>query len=214
MKVAIVCNEYPPCPHGGIGSAARDLAVGLAARGAAVEIVGVYSREDLERFDLPSRGTVDDIAVTRLPCRGRRLPFSVNLRVDRLQLLEWLWRRHRQQAFDIVFSEDYQGLLPWGGPPGARSVIRLNGSTLVYDSLLQRGGTPLLWQMERRTLRNTDAWIGVSDFFLGETRRLIAPSVRQRLTVIPNPVDTDLFSPSADADRTPSYLGRCAVTGR
>ena len=41
MRVAYVCNEYPPRPHGGIGSFVQTLARAVAERGLEVTVVGL-----------------------------------------------------------------------------------------------------------------------------------------------------------------------------
>ncbi|MCI0423407.1 MAG: glycosyltransferase, partial [Acidobacteria bacterium] len=41
MKICFVCSEYPPGPHGGIGSLIQTLARALAHRGHQVRVVGV-----------------------------------------------------------------------------------------------------------------------------------------------------------------------------
>ena len=56
----------------------------------------------------------------------------------------------------------------------------------------------MLHWIERRTLRRADAWIGVSEFFLKETESRLAPRTEQKRCVIPNPVDTTLFSPLSE----------------
>jgi len=43
VRIVFVCNEYPPGPHGGIGTLTRTLARGLAAAGHRVRAAGVYN---------------------------------------------------------------------------------------------------------------------------------------------------------------------------
>jgi len=202
MRVVIVCNEFPPCPHGGIGSAAFDLAVELVKQGVQVEVIGIYQRSQLVMHDLAVKEQQHGLTVTRLPSHGERLPFRLRVQAERLQLLLGIRNLHRRQSIDIVFSEDFEGLLPWGVPKGVHTVIRLNGSNLVYDALLERSGSPSLWNAERKTLVKAGVWLSVSEYFLSETSRRIPPHANQRLDVIPNPVDTELFSPSESRDTT------------
>src|SRR4051812_32289907 len=41
MKIAIVCAEYPPLPHGGIGTVYASYAPALAAAGHDVTVIGI-----------------------------------------------------------------------------------------------------------------------------------------------------------------------------
>ncbi|MBL9152216.1 MAG: glycosyltransferase family 4 protein [Verrucomicrobiales bacterium] len=208
MRVLIVCNEYPPASHGGIGSATFDLACELLASGIDFELVGIIPPATFERFSLPVLDEQYGYPVHRLRTPvGSRLPFPVQVWADRRRLRRWIWRRHREKPFDLVFTDDYNGMLPWGPPPGSVLVVRLNGSNLVYDSLMQRDGQRRIWDCERRMLNRARRWIGVSRFFLDETRARIPAPAGTALSVLPNPVDTDLFSPgSADDISVPGRI--------
>src|SRR5262245_39153556 len=48
LHIGMVCDEYPPVPHGGIGSVVCDLAEGMANRDHTVTVVGSYPAEKRE----------------------------------------------------------------------------------------------------------------------------------------------------------------------
>ncbi|MCB1086503.1 MAG: glycosyltransferase family 4 protein [Verrucomicrobiae bacterium] len=200
MRVLIVCNEFPPASHGGIGSSTFDLAKQLKASGIDFEVVGIIPPFLFERFSLQPLDEQFGFPVHRIRSRATRLPFCWQVVLDRLQLRRWVAKRHREKPFDLVFTDDYNGLLPVGPPAGSQLVVRLNGSNLVYDSLMEREGHHQIWNCERKMLGNAVRWIGVSQFFLDETLKRVTPPEGTALMVLPNPVDTDLFQPSTDED--------------
>src|SRR5215471_1273112 len=82
MKICFVCCEYPPAPHGGIGSVTRVLGRALAVAGHEVRAIGLYSKlngEIREEFD-------SGVQVWRIAMPGGRLG----------------WARGRRQLFGAV----------------------------------------------------------------------------------------------------------------
>lgn len=148
MRVALVCNEYPPSRHGGLGSLVQTLARGLAARGHEVRVVGCGGGPAEER-DGP-------VAVTRLP--RTRLP-GLGWLLNRWRVRSWLARA--AGALDVVEVPDFEGWLPWR-VPGVTAVVRLHQS---YTALAAADGARppagVRW-LERRTLASHRAWIAVS----------------------------------------------------
>jgi len=196
MRVLQVCCEFPPAPHGGIGSAVADLAPALARRGVDLVIAGVYAKRVLA--GLGKEASAPPFEVHRLVSQVESLPFPLRVWLERRRLQAWLRREHRRRPFNLIFADDFEGWLPFRRPGGSRApklVVRLNGSNLVYDDLLGHPGSDLLWNCERRMLLSADAWIGVSRFFLEETaKRVPSPELCE---IIPNPVDTAAFAPRA-----------------
>jgi hypothetical protein len=45
LELCFICSEYPPGPHGGIGTMTQVLARALVARGHGVRVIGVYQRD-------------------------------------------------------------------------------------------------------------------------------------------------------------------------
>ncbi|MEB3196894.1 MAG: glycosyltransferase family 4 protein [Candidatus Sericytochromatia bacterium] len=150
MRLALVCNEYPPLPSGGIGTFVHTLAPGLAARGHAVTVVGL-GNEATERLE-------DGVRVVSLPGDTRR--GLAGLR-NRLRLQRWLRREGAQAPWDVVEVPDFQGMLPFR-LPGTPVVVRLHlSATAIARQADQRAGlgTHLF---ERLTLQRHPDWIAVS----------------------------------------------------
>ena len=158
MKIVFVCNEYPPRPHGGIGTFVHTVARGLRQRGHLVTVVGIgeASRED----------TDEGIRVIIL--RGSKIRYLGNL-ISRLRLRRWLSLEAERGQIDVVEAPDYMGMLPFG-VPGCAVVIRLHNSSTSISLQAGRKVTAGISRYERRTLEANPNWIAVSHYILDFTR--------------------------------------------
>lgn len=160
MKIAFVCNEYPPIPHGGIGSYVQTLGRALVAAGHEVTVVGLEPRASV-REDAGVR--IVALAETRL--RGCSWLW------DRWRIHRWLARAARGGEVELVDVPDYWGMLPWRFP-FAPTVVRL---ALTETGIAVRAGRrprrSVEW-CERRTLRLQSQWIAISRYALDDTRAL------------------------------------------
>lgn len=175
MKITLICNEYPPRPHAGIGTIIQTIARGLHQRGHEVTVVGLG---EVNAVDM-------DAGIKVFTLRRNRLRYIGNL-VSRVRLHKWLSGRVKVGAVDVVEVPDSQGLLPF----------RLNGTTVVvrlhlcYTAVNRITGEKLgrgISLFERATLAKNLNWIGVSAYVLDLTRKTFGFSPKQ-WTVIPNAI--------------------------
>lgn len=185
MRIAFVCDEYPPGPHGGIGTMVRTLARGLAADGHGVRVVGAYSR------DYPAPDYEVDGGVQVWRARTPRGPLGW-LRA-RLALRATVARWCRGGFADVVEVAD------WGGPAAGWPrlpvpvVARLNGSATFFAAELGRPVERVTWMLERRSLRRADYWASTSRYTADRTRALFdlpddADAVLPNAVELPPPV--------------------------
>ena len=194
MHVGLVCNEYPPAAHGGIGSITQDAAEGLVAAGYRVTVVGVYEAGvEGERVEEARNGA----RVVRLAASSRKIPHRARSYWDRWRLRQTLVREHRRDAFDLIGAPDYDGWLPWGGVPGVPGVNWLHGSNFYYDTELGRPGHTFEHGLERRSLLRADFWLGFSCHSFERTLRH-CHAAAHRGSIIPHAVDTTVFSPGPE----------------
>jgi glycosyltransferase involved in cell wall biosynthesis len=177
MKITFICNEYPPRPHGGIGTFVQTVARALASRGHAVRVVGLG--------DTAEETSDGSIKVTTLRSSGIR--FIGNL-ISRLRLRNWLAKEAKKGGIDIIEVPDYLGLLPFR-VRGCPAVVRLHIST---TAIYREAGLKIpkgISFYERRTLSCNPQWIGVSQYILDSTKEIFGfkPS---REAKIYNPVST------------------------
>lgn len=204
LNICLVCDEYPPAPHGGNGSLYSDLALGLARAGHRVTVVGVYAKDTLAKLNRPDRGE-DNLAIVRLRQSPGFLRYRGQALWDRWRLLRWLQREHQRAPFDIIESADYAGWLNRGGPQGATTIIRMGGSNLFFDHELQRRGDAFQHELERKCVRHATVLGAVSHYAARRTLELCGQPSRP-VTVIHNAVDTELFSPSAATTAEPGLV--------
>jgi len=178
MRIGLLCDEYPPLPHGGIGTFMRTYAHGLVAGGHDVTVLG-SADADCERDD----GGVRVIGLGRTRFRGAawwrdRLRFRKAIDCGR---------------FDVVEVPDYGGLLPRGA--GSTPVVmRIFGSATLCSTWAKTPGAPLAARRvrwcERRTAAAAAAWTHPTRHALqGTLRVLIGDGARRpQSTFVPYPV--------------------------
>ncbi len=187
MKLALICDRYPPRPHTGIGAFVQMLARGLQQRGHRVLVaeIGEHYGETSDH----------GVPVFTLPRTGTR--WAGNL-ITRLRLRNWLAARVRDGAIDLIEVPDYPGFLPFA-VPGCATVVRLHQSSTVSH---RRAGLKMsagIRFYEKRTLAANPNWIGVSSHILRLTEEAFGISPK-RYAVIHNgiaPLPSDSVEPPA-----------------
>ncbi|MBZ5539507.1 MAG: glycosyltransferase family 4 protein [Acidobacteriia bacterium] len=175
MKIMLICNEYPPRPHGGIGTFVQTLARGLHRRGHEVTVVGM---------GLESEESTDE-GIPVIILRKCKIRYVGNL-ISRLRMRRWIFSRVKAGQVDVIESPDYSGMLPFG-VNGCPVVVRLHqtGTALRLDRGQKKARGIAFY--ERRALMANPNWIGVSHYIVDLTQRVfgVFPG---RSTVIYNPV--------------------------
>ena len=191
MHLALICNEYPPAPHGGIGSFSQDLAEGLVGAGHRVTVVGIYPSQSKTETKV-----TNGVTIVRLPCsqiiwhRPRQL-------WNRFRLKRWLAAAHARQPFDLLEVPDYEGWLPRPASADLPVVASLHGSNLFFDTELNRPGDPFEHGLEKRTLARADYLRGFSRYAFDRTLQHGQLPGRTG-QVIYHAVDPQLFSPGPE----------------
>lgn len=199
MHIALICDELPPGPHGGVGSITADLAEGLAGAGHRVTILVAESARYWSLKAAEPLAANPRVAAMYLssPDWMRWRPGAF---LKRWSLLRRLKAEHARTPFDLVECMDNCGLLPFGGIRGTPTVVRLHGASLLIDFKLGLNTTdPLTHWFEKRTLKQADRLIGVSDF-IGREEPLLAGLEKGADHTIYNSVDMDLFSPGPEGE--------------
>ena len=202
MRVCIICNEYPPLPHGGIGSMTRDLAEGLARAGHDVTVLGVARR-------LSSRELVDKVQnrvrVVRVPGAPLWWPTPIRDWWHRRSLRCALRRLHHAFPFQLVEAPDYQGWLSGEPLKGVPIVTRIHGANFFFDTEL--GRTPNLREHAREysAVRSASGLAAPSRY--AARRHLELAGIPSRsCEIIPNPVDVAYFCPDPAVEIDPGLI--------
>ncbi len=186
LRIALLCAEVPPRPHGGIGIFVVGFAKALAQAGHDVAVLDIGSHK--------TSVSIPNVHVVHIGLPRHRFLRTWRSRLDvKHQLTDFC----KKWQPDILEGPDFGGWLPFR-LQGVKVVIRLHGS----DSLMARynngGRNPrrsLVWS-ERRTLALNPNWIAPSAHILSKTTAFFEMSP-QHQEVIFNP----LILPEQDNER-------------
>lgn len=195
MRICFVCNEYPPAPHGGIGTFVRTLARRLADLGHAVAVVGWDRHGRASNWSQEQGISVLRLcppSVYRKALRLGRYQLGAGLLGERISLSARVAAAARQFRADLIETYDWSG--PLWRAPGRPLIVRLHGAHTAYAFYEGRRGSRLLRYFERRNVAMADALVAVSRHIGEVTLRALGLGER-KFRVIYNGVDTALFSP-------------------
>lgn len=182
MHICFLCNEYPPSPHGGIGTMVLALGRELVARGHRVTVLGVYN---------DSLGSADDcgVRVIRLPAtRLKGMGYLINGGGIRRAV----HALHAADPIDLVDApENGLAMLPRQQP--FVRLIRMNGGHRFFSS--EAGRRPAMWRswLESRSFARADALCAVSRY-VGERTRQVLNLGGREIRVIYNGIETEKFA--------------------
>lgn len=175
MKIVLICSEYPPRPHGGIGTFVQTLARALDQRNHSVTVVGLGATPD----------TSMDGRIRVVTLGGNKTRVIGNV-ISRWRLRKWLVEQANAGEVDVIEVPDYLGLLPFG-VPNVATVVRLH---LTVTSVYMHAGGRVpkgIRFYEGRTLAANPNWIAVSNHILNSTKQIFRLSPAGAV-VIHNPV--------------------------
>lgn len=186
MHLVYVTHEYPKVnpEHGGIGTFILNISSSLVERGVMVTVIG---RSTSHRA---YTGSIDGVSIRLYP--KVNLPFLVSL-FNILFLNITIAKVHLRNRVDIIETQE-GGLFGLVKLPRIKYIIRLHGGHLFFSVLEDRIINRKKAFLELKSLKNADAFIGVSKFVLETTRSLYAQKIFEDkpFTVIPNPIKEEI----------------------
>lgn len=198
MKIAFLTSEYPHPKtgnSGGIGTSIKNLAIGLLAKGCSVRVL-VYGQQ--------KEGVFDDNGIVVQQIKNIKLKgFSWWLTRKKIERI--INQLYQNKEIDLVEAPDWTGITSFIKPKKCPIVIRLNGSDTYFCHLDQR---PVKWINkfhEKRALKKADALLSVSQFTADLTNQVF--DLHKEFTIIPNSIDTALFSENSYVADFKSLLG-------
>lgn len=199
MRICFVCGEYPPGPHGGIGTSTRDLARALVGAGHKVRVVGMYPGA----YPAPDYEEDQGVRVWRLRRWGSRWSWIA----DRYRLYRWVARWAKRDEIDLVDVPDYQG---WAAAWPRLSVPVISRWCGSASCISTATGRPI----DRRTLRLERASLRRSDFQCAKSLHLVRQTQEvfglggAAPTILCNPIDIPAVLPPV-----PRTTNRIVFTG-
>lgn len=192
LRIAFVCHEYPPGPHGGIGTVTRMLARALAQAGHQVRVVGIYDG----RYPAPDYEDDGGVRVWRLR-RGRgRLDWLA----ARYRLYQQIARWRRAGEIDLVEVPDWEGWAAGWPRCDVPVVVRLHGSVSYFCAEMGRRIPRSAFRLERASLRRAEAWCSVSRYTAERTQELFGLRTPAD-AILHNPVEVPDALPRLPRDR-------------
>ena len=201
MNIAFLTPEYPH-PNtghsGGIGTSIKNLAIGLLAQKCKVRVLVYGQREDAVFED-------DGICVQQI----KNVKFKgLSWWLTRKKIQAIINQLYEAREIDVIEAPDWTGITSFITPKKCPIVIRLHGSDTYFCHLDKR---PVKWINkfhEKRGLQNADGLLSVSHYTAEVTNVLFG--LDKEFTIIPNPIDTHLFSANAEnsnAEKSILYFG-------
>lgn len=210
MNILLFCDEYPPGPHGGIGTAVQTLARELVRQGHGAWVAGLYDygyggadyeedhgvhvyrlRKKSEQLGITLRYTFYDKVVRRLLSLTGQLEKEVAEGLERLRILvEKLTVDHQIQIAETPEHQHYtrQVKKPVFFPEiKVPLVARLHGGNVYLGAELSRPVGPAALAIEKNLLSRAAAISSVSRYAAGKTLSLLG--LEKEVRVIPNGIE-------------------------
>jgi glycosyltransferase involved in cell wall biosynthesis len=179
LHICFICSEYPPAPHGGIGSFTQVLGRELVKRGHRVTALGSYPDQHA--------GTENDQGVNVIRLSRRGLPW-LRVATNRAKFARAFRDLHEAHPVDIVEGGELEMSVFSRSAPGVK-LLRMHGGPTFYET----GSRIQKWK-ERWSFHIADELCAVSHCVAEGTRRMLGLGERH-IEVIHNPIETNLFRP-------------------
>jgi len=237
LNICLISEELPPeTGWGGIGTYTYNLAHGLAQLGHSVHVIARTWGE--ERMELAgsvngnasaggaARGEVIVHRIPIAPPSWRRGTYLANLRFPQtreiclwnLKVARVIDRIDRRERLDVIETPEYhaQGLLASFAQPRIPVVVKLHTPAFLCRQInggIDFGGSA--W--DTVLSEQAEHWLARRARVLTSPSRALAQDVtrhwqisRERVRIVPNPIDEELFAPSM----TPKELSTVLYVGR
>lgn len=183
MRIGILCGEYPPCNHGGIGTFTKDLAEGLTRLGHEIVVFGIYYDMYLkieERVD----EIINNVNVIRLPFRKYTWNSYLNEILNRIFLHRFAERLISEKSLDLIETYDSTGMMPF--KLSIPKISRLHGTVTFFGRELGRPYSSFISYFEKSQINKSDLIIGVSKYVLVKSLEYF--HVKVKATVVYNSI--------------------------
>jgi glycosyltransferase involved in cell wall biosynthesis len=182
MKVLYLCDEYPPCQHGGIGTVTQTLARAIAEKGHKVVVTGFYpfyrkaeEHENVNGVEVYRTfyGTGWKLKLSKHRTSGHLF----NIKSDFEKYVTKIKRLVEEYKIDIIESADFIEAFRYSGPRiiqfpdfGVPFIVKLHGSySVVNDYNDSNYGNENIYLKEKMLLNMATGLVAVSKSVLERT---------------------------------------------
>jgi glycosyltransferase involved in cell wall biosynthesis len=178
----------PTCKTGGIGSFVANLSVELVKHGHQVSVVSFRKQQAALEYE-----TLDGYNIYWINTNQWRKLRGIKVKLDTNRVLRQI---HAHSPLHIIEAPE-NGLFGLHKIPGVKYVVRLQGGHVFFaKSTTDTPSSRLKAFIEKHSLKNADAVIGITNYVLTETQKYYPFIKTLPSAVIPNPVLVDRFDPS------------------
>lgn len=212
MNILYLCDEYPPGPHGGIGTSVQLLARQMVKLGHTAVVVGFYSpgyggSEQFEDEGVQVYRFFRKIDTHRLE-QNRNLParaynwflkrsgvVQVDIEKGLAGYQQHLNRLIQEYQIDIVEMPDYhdymrfcRSYVPFPSLP-VKYVVKMNGSMSYFARETGAKSAPYILQMEHDIIDHAAAVAGVSQYIAQKSAEYF--DYCRPIAILPNGIDAN-----------------------
>jgi glycosyltransferase involved in cell wall biosynthesis len=163
--ICLICPEYPPGPHGGVGTLMQVLARGLVKIGYEVRVIGVFTK----RYHFaPDYEEDNGVKVWRIK-QGEGKFSWIPAWYKQYRIIK-KWQRNRE--IDIIEAPDSRGWFAFWPKLKIPLVLRANGSVGYFAYVLNYTPNKLAFLFEKKSYQRVDGWISASAFTAKITKQV------------------------------------------
>lgn len=163
MNICFICSEYPPFPHGGIGSMTQVFGRALADRGHRIRVIGMYPEAGANAVE-DDRG----VKVWRLKRPEGRFGWVAG----RSEIYRTVARWVRDGEVDVIEVPDWEGYAAGWPSLDAPLVVRLHGSLTYFNSEMKFETGRSTYLIESNSFHRADFCSSTSRYVANVTERL------------------------------------------
>lgn len=184
MNILFICDEYPPCKHGGIGTVVKQLSTTLASKGHKIVVAGFYPYfRKAKQFEV-----IDNVTVYRYYYGN---PISLRISKDKWlgrffniapafnRYIASLEKLIEKENIEIVEIPDFHEVYRYSGPKyisfptlSIPIVVKLHGTSTFFRRLANSKLSQTLLEKEKQLLFNASRVISVSEYVAKNTAEI------------------------------------------
>lgn len=166
LSICFVCDEYPPGPHGGIGTFVQMLARALVNAGHEAKVVGMYPH------DYPADDYQQDQGVE--VWRFRRPTHRLGWLRGRYAVYKKVSKLTRAGEIDLIEVVDYGGPAAIWPQLNVPVIARLHGSASYFAAEMNTQVPRNFFRLEEASLQRADFLCSVSKYTAEKTQQAFA----------------------------------------
>jgi glycosyltransferase involved in cell wall biosynthesis len=177
MNLLYLCDEYPPCEHGGIGTVTQTLAREMVKKGHHVSVCGFYpyyrkaaSYEEDQGVKVYRRfyGNKLLLKLSKHRYTGR----IINIEKSFNKYTGFLTEFIKNEGIDIIEIPDFNEAFRYSGPRfinfpdfSIPIIIKLHGTFSFFDHLkMERSFNTIIFRKEHYLIQNANKVLAISEF--------------------------------------------------